>query len=386
MISSPSTTRRRRRRRPGSGRRRRRGRCRGRRRARRTAARSALQVGRAAAVVDVQAVGLGVDRDDRRRRPRGRRAGAAADAAPWAQSTTTVSPSSRCGGGLDQRGAGSGPARRRRRRPGRCPRRSGRLPGPGRDELPRCGPRWRRRACARRRAKILMPLSGIGLCDAEIITPKSASYAPVRYATAGVGSTPTRSTSAPALVRPATTAASSISPLARGSRPTTASGGVAAVATRPARARPRPRAPAPARGSDRALATPADPVGAEQSTHAATSDDTAIRAARTAGATPVEEADPAVRQTTRAGERSALRVLRRLAGLLQAVLLALVGPRVTGEEAGLLQRRAVVGLAARSARGRWPGAARRPGRRCRRRAGGRRRRSSRPARRSPAAP
>ena len=41
---------------------------------------------------------------------------------------------------------------------------------------------------------------------------------------AGVGSTPTRTTLAPALVSPATTAASSISPLARGSRPTIASG------------------------------------------------------------------------------------------------------------------------------------------------------------------
>src|SRR5918998_728367 len=42
--------------------------------------------------------------------------------------------------------------------------------------------------------------------------------------------------------------------------------------------------------------------------------------------------------------RSALRVLRRLAGLLEAVLLALDGTRVTGEEAGLLQRRAVLGV------------------------------------------
>jgi len=70
--------------------------------------------------------------------------------------------------------------------------------------------------------KILMPLSGIGLCEAEIITPKSASYALVRYATAGVGRTPTRSASTPSLVTPAITAASSISLLARGSRPTTA--------------------------------------------------------------------------------------------------------------------------------------------------------------------
>ena len=32
-----------------------------------------------------------------------------------------------------------------------------------------------------------MPLSGIALCDAEIITPRSASSAPTRYATAGRG-------------------------------------------------------------------------------------------------------------------------------------------------------------------------------------------------------
>jgi len=69
------------------------------------------------------------------------------------------------------------------------------------------------------RPEDLDPLSGIGLCEAEIITPKSASYALVRYATAGVGRTPTRSASTPSLVTPAITAASSISLLARGSRP-----------------------------------------------------------------------------------------------------------------------------------------------------------------------
>src|SRR5690606_14999129 len=41
---------------------------------------------------------------------------------------------------------------------------------------------------------------------------------------------------------------------------------------------------------------------------------------------------------------SALAVLRRLAGLLEAVLLPLLGPRVTGQEAGLLQRRTVIGV------------------------------------------
>ncbi|SLJ18077.1 Uncharacterised protein [Mycobacteroides abscessus subsp. abscessus] len=29
-------------------------------------------------------------------------------------------------------------------------------------------------------AKILIPLSGMGLCEAEIITPRHASYRPVR--------------------------------------------------------------------------------------------------------------------------------------------------------------------------------------------------------------
>ena len=48
--------------------------------------------------------------------------------------------------------------------------------------------------------------------------------------------------------------------------------------------------------------------------------------------------------TGRFVDRSALAVLRRLAGLLEAVLLALDGPRVAGQEAGLLQRRPVLGL------------------------------------------
>src|ERR1700741_3824628 len=43
-------------------------------------------------------------------------------------------------------------------------------------------------------------------------------------------------------------------------------------------------------------------------------------------------------------DRSALAVLRRLAGLLEAVLLALDGPRVAGQEAGLLQRGPVLRL------------------------------------------
>lgn len=58
------------------------------------------------------------------------------------------------------------------------------------------------------RAKNLMPLSGIGLCEADSMTPMSALSASVRNATPGVGSTPTRMTSTPALASPATTAAS----------------------------------------------------------------------------------------------------------------------------------------------------------------------------------
>ena len=76
--------------------------------------------------------------------------------------------------------------------------------------------------------------------DAEVGVRRRA----VRNASAGVGTTPTRSTSAPALVRPATTAASSISPLARGSRPTTATG--REVPSRSA------RTPAAARATERA--------------------------------------------------------------------------------------------------------------------------------------
>src|SRR5919198_2721078 len=44
-------------------------------------------------------------------------------------------------------------------------------------------------------------------------------------------------------------------------------------------------------------------------------------------------------------KRSALRVLRSLAGLLEAVLLALLDPGVPGEEAGLLQGGTVVRVA-----------------------------------------
>ncbi len=69
-----------------------------------------------------------------------------------------------------------------------------------------------------------MPLSGIALCDAESITPRSASSSAVSQATPGVGSSPSSSTSTPVESSPATTAASRNCPEMRVSRPTTATG------------------------------------------------------------------------------------------------------------------------------------------------------------------
>ena len=71
-------------------------------------------------------------------------------------------------------------------------------------------------------AKNLIPLSGAGLCDAETMTPKSASMSAIRKAAAGVGITPASSTSMPELASPAATAAEMNSPETRGSRARTA--------------------------------------------------------------------------------------------------------------------------------------------------------------------
>ena len=51
-----------------------------------------------------------------------------------------------------------------------------------------------------------MPLSAKGLCEAEIITPMSARIDRVSIATAGVGIGPSRTTSMPTEVKPATIA------------------------------------------------------------------------------------------------------------------------------------------------------------------------------------
>src|SRR6266699_1315322 len=198
------------------------------------------------------------------------------------------------------------------------------------------------------RPKNLIPLSLAGLWLAEMTTPNAASRAPVRYATPGVGRTPSLSTSTPELASPATTAASRNSPEARGSRPTSANG-------RPA-----------------ALTPPPGPSTAA----AATLRSMASRAVRSQPATPRTPSVPKRRcrcppslislplvallctyglcpyglcTYALAGPRQApserrlpLGVLRCLTGLLQAVLLPLLYPRVPGQETCLLQRRAVL--------------------------------------------
>ena len=58
--------------------------------------------------------------------------------------------------------------------------------------------------------KNLMPLSWNGLCEAEIITPRSARIERVRNPTAGVGTGPTRKTSMPTEVKPEVIALSSM--------------------------------------------------------------------------------------------------------------------------------------------------------------------------------
>ena len=87
--------------------------------------------------------------------------------------------------------------------------------------------------------KNLMPLSAKGLCEALMTMPASAPRWRTSAASPGVGITPAISTRPPPLVRPAVSAASSIGPLSRVSRPMTNSGcGPAFCASTTAAARP----------------------------------------------------------------------------------------------------------------------------------------------------
>src|SRR3954470_21331266 len=163
-------------------------------------------------------------------------------------------------------------------------------------------------------ARNLMPLSGIGLCEALMTTPRSAPSAWVMYATAGVGRTRSRSTSTPAAARPATTACSRNCPEMRVSRPTTASG------RWPSNNRKAPTSPRTC-----AAATERSSVSSAVSEAFASPRIPSVPKSRPMGA-------------ARAVAGSALAVLGRLAGLLQAGLLALDDAGVAGEQAGLLQR------------------------------------------------
>src|SRR5262249_55500244 len=66
----------------------------------------------------------------------------------------------------------------------------------------------------------LIPLSSNGLCEAEITTPASKPAVRVRYATAGVGTTPVLTTTAPSPEAPCASSASIQTPDSRVSRPT----------------------------------------------------------------------------------------------------------------------------------------------------------------------
>src|SRR5690554_5602061 len=159
------------------------------------------------------------------------------------------------------------------------------------------------------RAKNLMPLSGMGLWDAEITTPRSASREAVKYATPGVGNTPTSSTSTPAEASPAATADDRNCPDTRVSRPMMARG----------------RCP---ENSPRSARTAA----------AATARSTASSAVMSPFARPRTPSVPK-RRAMRA--RLTLRVLRSATGLLQTGLLTLNDACVASEEASLLESRAV---------------------------------------------
>src|SRR4051794_19946241 len=157
--------------------------------------------------------------------------------------------------------------------------------------------------------KNLTPLSGKGLCEAEMTAAGRPSAAD-RKATPGVGSTPRSPTSAPSVARPADRAACRSGPDKRVSRPM----------------RNRGRCP-PLRG----------PLGPLAMTRAAARPRARTNSGvRSALATPRTPSVPN-RRVTEDRRRLSLGVLGGLPGLLQAVLLAFLLASVTGEEAGTLQ-------------------------------------------------
>ena len=197
----------------------------------------------------------------------------------------------------------------------------------------RSRPRPRRVACGRRRASSLTPLSDQGLWLAEI-TAAAASSACARYATPGRREHADRDDARTLGRESAHSAASMREPDSRVSRPTTND-------ARPRTVRGRASERYDEFVSEIGVRVAPDAVGAEP----------------------------------QHGRRvSALRVLRGLAGLLQAVLAPFLLARVARQEAGLLQRTARCPGRAPPTPARCRAGSRRPGPRRRRRRASRRRR------------
>ena len=220
-------------------------------------------MGRPAVGVDVRAVGRGVA-EPRRRAPSSRRMrGAARNAAPLAQSTTTCRPSSLRPSSVATTCVtySSTPPLSSLATPTPVP--AG--PGSGATEASSSSSRSTRRSRSSGifrppGAKNLMPLSTYGLWLAEI-TAAGASRVRARCAMAGVGTTPTSITFAPSAHRPATSAASTIGPDRRVSRPMT--NGPSEPSTRAAGATERGHE---LRG-ELAVGDPTNAVGAEAKSH-----------------------------------------------------------------------------------------------------------------------